>query len=234
MAMKYYPIHLDLKERAVLVVGGGAVAEGKAAQLIEAGARVRVVSPELTERLSELARRGVIEHRLSVFDESDLDGIALVISATDSQAVNEAVARAAAARGLLYNTVDQGALCNFITPALIARGDLQISISSGGGSPSLVQRVKREIGELIGEEYGALLELAAEMRAEAKRRVPDFEQRRALLHAFVESGALDLLRAGKPDEARRIAQELLQAAAEIHAEERSEEANQAEQAATVN
>ena len=90
---------------------------------------------------------------------------------------------------------------------LITRGELQISVSSGGGSPALVQRVKREVAALIGEEYGRLLELAAEMRAEAKRRVPDFEQRRALLHAFVESTALDLLRAGQSEEAQRIAHE---------------------------
>ncbi len=158
---------------------------------------MRVVSPELTERLREWAQKGVIAHRLGTFDESDLGGVVLVISATDSQTVNQKVANAAAKRGLLCNVVDQPALCSFITPALITRGDLQISVSSGGGSPSLVQRVKREIAALIGEEYGALLELAAEMRAEAKRRVPDFEQRRARLHAFVESEALDLLRAGQ-------------------------------------
>jgi siroheme synthase-like protein len=210
--MRYYPIYLDLKDRAVLVVGGGLVAEGKAAQLVEAGARVRVVSPTLTARLGELAERGVIAHRYGVFDPRDLDGVALVISATDSPAVNEAVTRAAAERGLLYNTVDQPALCNFITPALIARGELQISVSSGGDSPSLVQRVKREVAALIGEEYGELLELAAAMRAEAKRRVPDFEQRRAVLHAFVESEALTLLKAGRRAEARRIADELLAAA----------------------
>jgi siroheme synthase-like protein len=211
--MKYYPIHLDLKDRAVLVVGGGEIAEGKTEQLIAAGACVRVVSPELTERLREWARQGVIAHRMAVFDESDLQGVILVISATGSQTVNQAVAQASARRGLLYNVVDQPSLCSFITPALVTRGQLQISISSGGGSPALAQRVKREVAALIGEEYSALLELAAEMRTEAKRRVPDFEKRRALLHAFVESEALELLRAGRRDEARRIAAKLLEAAA---------------------
>lgn len=227
--MKYYPIYLDLKDRAVLVVGGGAIAESKAEQLIEAGARVRVVSPELTGRLREWAQKGVIAHRLGTFDESDLGGVVLVISATDSQTVNQKVAHAAARRGLLCNVVDQPALCSFITPALITRGDLQISVSSGGGSPSLVQRVKREVAALVGEEYGALLELAAEMRAEAKRRVPDFEQRRALLHAFVESEALDLLRAGQPEEARRIARELLKTTEPCEEAKRSEAPNSVEQ-----
>ncbi|MEK7831505.1 MAG: bifunctional precorrin-2 dehydrogenase/sirohydrochlorin ferrochelatase, partial [Acidobacteriota bacterium] len=189
---------------------------GKARQLVEAGAQVQIVSPELTESLNELAEQGRIVWRQGVFAESDLphnslDAIWLVISATDDKAVNEAVARAAAERGLLCNVVDQTALCNFITPALITRGDIQISVSSGGGSPSVAQRVKREIGELIGEEYGELLEIAAEMRAEAKRLIPDFEQRRQLLHAFAESKAIELIRAGKRDEARQLAFDMLNA-----------------------
>jgi len=210
--MRYYPINLDLKGRPVLVVGGGGVAEGKAEQLVEAGAQVRVVSPTLTARLQELVGRGVIGHRRGAFAESDLDGVKLVISATDDQEVNEAVARAAATREVLCNVVDQPALCDFITPALVTRGDLQISISSGGGSPSLVQRVKREVAALIGEEYGALLELAAELREAAKQRVPDFERRRTLLHAFVESEAIELLREGRRVDAQRIARDLLAAA----------------------
>src|SRR5437870_11591477 len=105
--MKYYPIYLDLKDRAVLVVGGGAIAEGKAEQLIEAGACVRVVSPELTGRLREWAQARVIAHRVGIFDESDLGGVMLVISATDSQTINQQVANAALKRGLLCNVVDQ-------------------------------------------------------------------------------------------------------------------------------
>jgi siroheme synthase-like protein len=106
--------------------------------------------------------------------------------------------------------VDQPDLCNFITPALVTRGGLQISVSTGGGSPTLTQRVKREVAALIGEEYGLLLELAAEMRAEAKQRVPDFERRKDALRAFVESDALDLIRTGRGDEARDLARRFLQ------------------------
>lgn len=210
--MRYYPINLDLKDRRVLVVGGGAIAEGKARQLVEAGAQVLVVSPDLTESLAELNGQKKIIWRQGVFAESDLQNVWLVISATDDQAVNQAVARAAGERGLLCNVVDQPALCNFITPALVTRGGLQISVSSGGGSPSVTQRVKREIGELIGDEYGELLELAAEMRAEARRLIPDFEQRKIVLHSFVESNAIELLRSGKRDEARQLAFDLLQKA----------------------
>ena len=208
--MRYYPIYLDLKGRDVLVVGGGAVAEGKALQLLEAGARVTVVSPQLTEALRAAADRGEITHLDGSFAEGDLNGAFLVIGATDDRKVNEKVAKAARERGMLCNVVDQPDLCNFITPALVTRGELQISVSTGGGSPTLTQRVKREVAALIGEEYGVLLELAAEMRAEAKNLVADFERRKEVLRAFVESDALDLIRARRRDEARALARRFLQ------------------------
>lgn len=210
--MRYYPVYLDLKDRPVLVTGGGLIAEGKAVQLVEAGARVRIVSPDLTPRLAELAESRKIEYRQGKFQADDLNGVALVISATNDQAANEEVAWLAAKLGLLYNIVDQPALCNFITPALVTRGDIQISVSTGGGSPSVAQRVKREIGDLIGDEYGELLEVAAEMRAEAKRLIPDFEQRRKVLQAFAESQAIELLRDGKREQARQLAFEILKQA----------------------
>jgi len=203
--MRYYPIYLDLKGRKALLVGGGAIAEGKAQQLVAAGARVTIVSPELTEALRASVERGEINHRNGTFIEEDLNGVVLVISATDDRMVNEEVRNAAAARELLCNVVDQPDLCNFITPALVTRGELQISVSTGGGSPTLTQRVKREVAALIGEEYGALLEIAAEMRAEAKDRIADFERRKEALRAFVESDALDLIRAGRLEEARDLA-----------------------------
>jgi len=212
--MRYYPIYLDLKGRKALVVGGGAIAEGKALQLIAAGARVTIVSPELTEALRVSVERGEINHRNGSFIEEDLNGVVLVISATDDRKVNEEVANAAAERGLLCNVVDQPDLCNFITPALVTRGELQISVSTGGGSPTLTQRVKREVAALIGEEYGALLEIAAEMRAEAKDRIADFERRKEVLRAFVESDALDLIRAGKLEEARELARNSVKLACE--------------------
>jgi precorrin-2 dehydrogenase/sirohydrochlorin ferrochelatase len=208
--MRYYPVHLDLQDRHVLVVGGGAIAEGKARQLVDAGARVRLVSPELTEGLRHLFDKSRIDYRAGEFEAADLNDVCLVISATDVREVNELVYRDARARGIWCNVVDQPALCDFITPALILRGELQIGVSTGGGSPVLAQRVKREIGELIGAEYEELLALAAEMRGEAKKLIPEFATRRDVLRAFVESEALDLLRAGQREEARQIADDLLQ------------------------
>lgn len=210
--MRYYPIHLDLQGRPVLMVGGGVIAEGKTEQLLAAGAQVHVVSPTLTPRLSELLAQGALTWRAGEFGEfqaDDLTGVFLVFSATDNQIVNEAVAQAAAERQLLCNVVDQPALCNFITPALVTRGALQISISTAGGSPSVAQLVKRHLAEAIGEEYGELLELAAQLRAELKARGIGYAERRDLLNEFVESEALALLRAGRQAEAEQLVQTVL-------------------------
>jgi siroheme synthase-like protein len=207
--MRYYPIHLDLKGRQVLVVGGGTVAEGKVRQLISAGARVRLVSPTIEGTFERLISEALIEHRPRGFVEADLEGASLVISATDDSDVNETVSRAARRRRIWCNVVDRPRLCDFITPALVVRGELQISVSTGGGSPTLAQRVKREIAALIGDEYGELLEIATGMRAEAKESVKDSERRTELLRAFVESDAINLLREGRGEDARRLAHQLL-------------------------
>jgi precorrin-2 dehydrogenase / sirohydrochlorin ferrochelatase len=207
--MRYYPICLDLKDRAVLVVGGGAIAEGKILQLVEASAQVHVVSLTLTETLQQRVDAGEITFRQGEFCDRDLVGNVLVICATNQPAVNEAVARAATARGMLCNVVDQPALCNFITPSLVTRGDLQISVSTSGKSPTVAQRVKREISELIGPEYETLLKIAAELRAQVRPLIPTYEERRDFLRTFAESQSLELIRQGREAEAKALAQAML-------------------------
>lgn len=207
--MRYYPICLDLQQRPVLVVGGGIIAEGKTLQILEANASVHLVSPTLTEALRQRAEQGIIHYRQGEFADSDLVGKVLVISATNIQAVNESVAQAAQARGMLCNVVDQPALCNFITPTIVTRGDLQIAISSSGKSPTVALRVKREINELIGAEYQTLLEITSDLRAEFRKVTPDYNTRRDFLKSFVDSEALDLIRAGKIEETKALASNML-------------------------
>ncbi|HEU4387231.1 MAG TPA: bifunctional precorrin-2 dehydrogenase/sirohydrochlorin ferrochelatase [Blastocatellia bacterium] len=207
--MRYFPVHLDLNCLPVLVVGGGVIAERRARALVDAGAIVRLVSPSCTDGVAEMAESGIIEYQRREFEANDLDGFAMVIGATDSKAANKAVATAARTRALLCNIVDRPALSNFIVPALVTRGDLQISIATNGRSPSLTQRVKREVAALIGEEYGELLKLAADLRTRVHQHTTDYEERRKLLCSFVESDALNLLRSGRRDEAVALAEEML-------------------------
>src|SRR6266446_2248924 len=138
----FYPVFLELKDRPVLVVGGGAVAERKVESLLEAGASVTVVSPEVTPVLKERSAQGKIRLHLRRVAEPDLEGVMLVISATDEASIQKEVARWAASRRVLVNTVDQPDLCDFIVPAVVRRGDVTVAISTSGVSPALAAELR--------------------------------------------------------------------------------------------
>jgi precorrin-2 dehydrogenase/sirohydrochlorin ferrochelatase len=166
----YYPVALDLRDRLCLVVGGGPVAEAKVEGLLEAGARVTVVSPEVTESLATWAIDGRIIHRPHEYRADDLDGQQLVFSATDRREVTKAVAADARRRGLWVNAADDPAFCDFLLPSVLRRGRLIVAVSTGGASPALAARVRRDLEAYFAPEYDELVELAAEVRAELRSR----------------------------------------------------------------
>ena len=187
----YYPALLRLEGRRCLVVGGGTVACRKVRSLLQAGARVHVVSPEMSALLRRM--KGVALHRRP-YRKSDLRGAALVISATDQEAVNRRVAREAMAAGIPVNVVDQPALCSFIVPASFRRGRLTITVSTGGASPALAAAIRRRLERLFGEEYSRLLEALAAVRAEALRTIKDPQERSRILHKLASPPLLRLAR----------------------------------------
>ena len=170
--MKTYPLFALIDDRPCLVVGGGAVGERKVRDLMAAGARVTVVSRELTPGLAEMAAQGKIQAIRGDFSLDHLDGMFLVVGATDDQEVNRQVSAAAQARGLLVNIVDAPDLCTFIVPAQVRRGPLTIAISTGGASPALARKVREELEEIFGPDYGRYLRIlqAVRDRVLARRR----------------------------------------------------------------
>jgi precorrin-2 dehydrogenase / sirohydrochlorin ferrochelatase len=196
----YYPVALDLRDRLCLVVGGGPVAEAKVDGLLEAGARVTVVSPELTGPLAAWAAGGRIIHRPHEYRTDDLDGQELVFSATDRREVTEVVAADARRRGLWVNAADDPAFCDFLLPSVLRRGRLIVAVSTGGASPALAARVRRDLEAYFAPEYDELVELAAEVRAELRSRAqrPVAE---AWRRAF-DRDLVDLLAEGKRSEAK--------------------------------
>ena len=184
---RYYPVALDLRNRPCLVIGGGSVAEAKVEGLLDAGARVTVVSPTLSERLASWAIADRITHRQREYDSSDLDGQQLVFSATDSRDVTQAVAAGARLRGLWMNAADDPTYCDFLLPSVLQRGRLQVAVSTGGASPALAARVRRDLEAYFTPEYEDLVELAAEVRREvrASGRRADAASWRAALDADV-------------------------------------------------
>jgi precorrin-2 dehydrogenase/sirohydrochlorin ferrochelatase len=210
--MNYYPAFLDLRDRLVLVVGGGLVAERKVALLLASGVRARVVSPSVTPALDRLAQTKEIAYRQGEFDESDLDDVWLVIGATDDRHVNQRVAQAAERRRLFCNIVDVPPLCSFIAPAVVERGDVLIAISTSGCSPALAQRLKREIAHHIGQEYAQLADVLSRWRPKVLDEIPDQKRRAEVFHRLVESDVLNLLRAGQREKAEWRVSEFIEEA----------------------
>ncbi|MFC0297663.1 precorrin-2 dehydrogenase/sirohydrochlorin ferrochelatase family protein [Geobacillus jurassicus] len=178
-----YPVILQLRGRRAVVVGGGNVAARKIHGLLEAGADVVVIAPEAAPDIEALAAKEAIVWKRKRFDPNDLAGAFLVIAATSDREVNEAVARAAEP-GQLLNIVDDPERCDFHVPAVIRRGPLMISVSTGGASPALARRIRRELEEQYGDKYGPYLEFLRQARDMVLREVADAEGRKRLFRAL--------------------------------------------------
>jgi precorrin-2 dehydrogenase/sirohydrochlorin ferrochelatase len=188
-----FPIFLKLEGRPCLVVGGGPIAEGKIASLLRSGARVTVVSPEVTAALLHYAHRDEIRWEARSFQTSDLDGTFLVVAATSSSEMNVLVYREADQRGILCNAVDQPPECHFYYPAVVDRGALQIAISTAGLSPSLAQRLRKELEVQFGPEYERLVEWLGRVRSGLISQGSNFESRRRILGRLASREVFDRL-----------------------------------------
>ena len=140
----YYPVFLDLRDRPVVVIGGGRVATRKVAGLVEAGARVRVIAPRVGPELEADA----IERRR--YRKGDLKGAVLAFAATDDRRVNQAVAAEARRRGIPVNVADSVQECTFLAPARLRKGEIQIAISTSGSSPRLAAELRRKLERELG------------------------------------------------------------------------------------
>ncbi len=202
-ARPYYPVFLDVHGKRCLVIGGGEVALRKVRSLLEHGARVEVVAPQLCPKLSELVEMGEVQARLKSYENGDIEGAFLVIAATDQREVNRKVFQEARERGVLVNVVDSPEESDFILPSYLRRGSLTIAISSSGVSPALSRKLKDRLEENFGEEYSSLLELVGEVRAEIKVR-----GLKVSADAWQKALDLDLLaelvRSGEKEKAKKV------------------------------
>jgi precorrin-2 dehydrogenase/sirohydrochlorin ferrochelatase len=176
----YYPVLLDVRGARCVVVGGGSVAARKVRALVEAGAAVTVVAPDICAELQALVGAGAVQVRRKPFEPKELEGARLAVAATDDPAVNEAVSREARAAGMPVNVVDQPALSTFIVPATVSRGRLQVAVSTGGASPAFAARLRERLEGLLSPRLAAYLDAMAETRAMVLERVADAGQRAAI------------------------------------------------------
>jgi siroheme synthase-like protein len=168
--MGYYPVFLEMKDRPCVVVGGGGVAERKVEGLLAAGARVTVVSPELTAALAALKEEGRLQHVARPYREGDLEGYEVAVVATDDGSVNADVAREGRQRSVWVNAVDDPPNCDFILPSVVRRGDVVIAVSTGGASPALARRLREELEAFLEEESASLAGLLQDVRQELRAR----------------------------------------------------------------
>ena len=180
--MSLFPIFVKLEGRLVVIVGGGAIAEGKISSLLAAGARVRVIAPDVSAGIKDLVKSEKIEWHAKEFKANDLAEAFLVVAATSAPGVNEAVFREADARGLLCNAVDDIQHCHFYYGSVVQRGDLQIAISTNGKSPALAQRLRRELENQFGPEYEQWLEWLGAAREVVRANEGDADSKKAALH----------------------------------------------------
>ncbi|WP_433595063.1 precorrin-2 dehydrogenase/sirohydrochlorin ferrochelatase family protein [Lysinibacillus xylanilyticus] len=204
----YFPIHINIEYKTVVIVGGGHVATQKVASLLPAKASIVVVSPTLDESLLPLAESGQITWREKEFEPRDLDDASLIIAATNDTSVNEAV-QEAAQHWQLINRADAQAESDFITPATVRRGPLVLTVSTSGASPALARKIKADLEEQFDEVYDDYVCFLQQARLMIAAKFDKGPQRRKALQALLEPSLLEWTRNGEIDRREAFLQQIL-------------------------
>ena len=162
--MKYYPVFLDIRDKKCVIVGGGEVAARKAERLLDCGAQVLVISPDISPAIAALKEKKIISHLAARYSGDLIHGATLVIGATDDEKINAAISLDARRQGIPVNIVDDPQKCDFILPSVVQRGDLAITIGTGGKSPALARHLREELEAKYGKEYETLLNILGSLR----------------------------------------------------------------------
>jgi siroheme synthase-like protein len=198
-----FPIFLEVRDRAVLVCGGGREAAHKARALAQLGARVRVWAAD-HDSTAGLAGDDRIELFGGPFDVALLDDAIVAIVATGDRAKDRTIAGEARSRRVLVNTVDDIPFCDWSAPAILRRGNLTLAVGTGGVAPALAVRLRDRLAGDLGTEYGTLLEIFGDVRPRIMASGRSFADRRRLWYDLVDGAALDALAVGDEAGARRI------------------------------
>lgn len=186
---KYYPVNLALENKKCVVIGAGSVARRKVRRLLECGARVTVISPEITPGLKAAGDgKGQVVFKQKRFSLRDLNGAYLVIAATADRKINSAVSSYCLNRGILVNCVDSPMECSFIAPSVVRKGDLTISISTGGLSPALSKKIRQDIERMfLKPAYAVYLRMMKKVRPRALKEIKNPRSRKAFFKKTLET-----------------------------------------------
>jgi len=195
--MKYYPVHLDINNRNCLVVGGGGVGTRKVKKLLDCGARVTVVSLDVSPDLRDLAASAKIVLAQRAYKSEDLSGMFLVIGATDDEQLNRQISSDAERLNTLCNIADRPEVCNFILPSIVQRDDLVITISTSGQSPAMAKKLRKTLEHQFGAEYGLLLRLMGAIRRRLLSQAHAPEAHKPLFERLINSDLLEMVKKGE-------------------------------------
>jgi precorrin-2 dehydrogenase / sirohydrochlorin ferrochelatase len=194
--MKTYPVNLVLENQLVVLIGAGKEIARKLPDLLETGARVRVIAPAAHLSIQRYAAEGKIEWLERCYQSGDLSGAFLVIAATGDQGVHEAIWAEGNANGQLVNVMDVIPQCNFHAVSVVRQGQLTIAIGTGGAAPALAATLRKRFEKGFGPEYAEFLEYAQALRPIVAERLPQ-ERRADFWYALLDSNAITLLRSGE-------------------------------------
>jgi len=203
--MRYYPINVDVAGRPVVVIGGGGVALQKVLGLLEAKATVRVIAPRVCPEIESLGREGRLQVLRKEYEEGDLSGAVLAFGATDRPEVNRRIHQEAGRKGVLFNAVDEPNECDFTVPSRLSRGELLLTISTGGRAPFLSKALRKRLEQLFGPECEDWVLLWSRLRD----RLIAEGRKDELLPFFDQEGdrLLNCLRKNEKAEVEKILQE---------------------------
>lgn len=211
--MRYFPINVDLQDMLVVVIGGGKVAYRKVHSLLKAGARIRLVSPQIKEGVKSFVDEGKITWIERKYEPGDLEGSVIVFVAVDDPAVGAFVAEEAKKLNLLINVADIPEQCSFTLSSYIERGDLLVTISTGGKCPAFSRHMRHTLEEIIDDAHGEVLEILGRAREEILKLGIESDKCRDLLNNLMRTNIMELVREGRRDEAEKMAEETIARAA---------------------
>ena len=208
--MQYYPIFIDILDKQVLVIGQYRVLEFKMEKLIEAGAKIIYLADTLPEKIEKHIQSGAVTFIKEEFDENYLKDVWLVVCGSNDIQLKNRIEEATAQRHIFCNFVDEAPISSFISPSVIAKGDITIAISTKGKSPALNKLMKSEIDKVIGDEYVYFAEMLGKMRQKVLDNIPTQKQRGDLFDSIVQNPAvLELIREKKYTQAEQLVSELI-------------------------
>ena len=191
--MKYYPAFLNLENKPAVVIGGGSVAERKVRSLMDAGATVKVISPNITKNLQKLKQKGLITHLTRNFRRGDTGKAFVVVACTSSSELNGRIAREASH---LVNVITEPDKGNYIVPSTVKRGPLTIAVATGGISPALSKTIRKELQDLYDREFALYVKFIESIRQQAMEKIADNKKREKFLKSLASRSILEKLRTG--------------------------------------